>query len=99
LHDFRGALLDLDILLKLEPNNKDAYNNRGAVKANLNDIQGSIYDFNQVIMLDPNERLAYHNRGKQKLKIGDKEGACLDFSKAGELGDEGAYELIRQHCN
>jgi hypothetical protein len=31
--------------------------------------------------------------------IGDKNGGCLDLSKAGELGIEKAYEIIKKFCN
>jgi hypothetical protein len=32
------------------------------------------------------------------LETGLKESGCLDLSKAGELGDEYAYELIQEYC-
>ena len=41
----------------------------------------------------------YLARGNSQLKIGDIDKACLDFSKAGELGEASAYELIRMYCN
>jgi len=30
--------------------------------------------------------------------LGDKEGGCADWSKAGELGDMAAYDLIKKNC-
>jgi len=34
-----------------------------------------------------------------KLGLGQKESGCLDLSKAGELGSEKAYEVIKEFCN
>jgi len=31
--------------------------------------------------------------------LGDKSEACLDWSKAGELGYDAAYDLIRKICD
>lgn len=42
---------------------------------------------NNVIKLDPYHKDAY-----------DKRCGCLDLSKAGELGQIEAYELIREYC-
>jgi hypothetical protein len=42
---------------------------------------------------------AYLNRGSFKFTLKDKNGACLDWSKASELGDSDAYDLIKKYCN
>ena len=34
-----------------------------------------------------------------KFNVKEKDGACLDWSKAGELGDAGAFDLIKKYCN
>ncbi len=51
------------------------------------------------VKLDPKYAIFYNNRGVTKKKLGDYEGACSDWSKAGELGDGDAYQLIREYCN
>ena len=53
---------------------------------------------NKVIELNPNSADAYKNRGIAKYELGDKNGGCLDLSKAGELGQMEAYDLIREYC-
>ena len=52
-----------------------------------------------MIELNPKNKEAYSNRGIAKLNLKDKNGACLDWSKAGELGYEEAYDMIKKNCN
>jgi len=51
-----------------------------------------------VIELDPDYAEAYNNRGIAKYRLGDKDGSCLDWNKAGELGNEKAYDLFKEYC-
>lgn len=99
LGDERGAMDDFNKAIKLEPIYIDAYNNRGILKINRKDYKGAIADFNRTIEIDQRNAAAYYNRGVAKYNLGQKRSACLDFGKAGELGDSGAYDLIRQYCN
>ncbi|HCN84497.1 MAG TPA: hypothetical protein DIT07_12875 [Sphingobacteriaceae bacterium] len=77
----------------------DAYTARGIGKYMLNDYKGAIQDYTIAIKLNPKDRMAYNKRGISKIRIGDKNGGCLDLSKAGELGDASAYDMIRKYCN
>lgn len=45
------------------------------------------------------KELAYLNRGLAKINLSQTNAGCLDLSKAGELGQEGAYEAIKKYCN
>lgn len=54
--------------------------------------------FNKVLDLDSKNSLAYLNRGYAKYNFGGQLGACSDWSKAGELGYNEAYELIKMYC-
>jgi hypothetical protein len=38
-------------------------------------------------------------RGILRIDFGDQKNGCLDLSKAGELGDLKAYEVIKEKCN
>jgi hypothetical protein len=38
-------------------------------------------------------------RGILRIDFGDLKNGCLDLSKAGELGDLKAYEIIKEKCN
>ncbi len=55
-------------------------------------------DYNKAIELKPDYAQAFYNRGIARYNVKDKVGGCLDFSKAGELGDNSAYDLIKEYC-
>ena len=85
--------------IELNPNNADAYFNRGYSKADLKDHYGAISDYTKVIEVNPNYADAYKNRGVSKEKLGDLIGACADWKKAAELGDTDAAGWVANECN
>lgn len=42
--------------------------------------------------------LSFLSSGDAKGNLQDKSGANLDWSKAGELGNTKAYDLIKKYC-
>ena len=42
---------------------------------------------------------AYFNRGLTKIYLDDIDGGAMDLSKAGELGIQDAYNIIKRYCN
>ncbi len=101
LKDYKGAIQDYTKAIGLNNTYKLAYLNRGNSKSELNDYIGAIEDYTKVIEIDPKNSKAYYNRGLAKRSsklLRDKKGACLDWSKASELGDMDAYNLISQYC-
>lgn len=99
LGDFRGAIFDYSKALAISPNNANGYYYRANVKSKLQDYVGAIDDYTKAIKIKPKDADFYANRGLTKLQLNQKNDGCLDLSKAGELGDENAYELIRKFCN
>ena len=85
LKDYYGAIADYTKTIEFDPNDTDAYNNRGTVKYILKDYYGAIADFTKAIELDPNDADAYYNRGITKRKLKDNYGAIADYTKAIEL--------------
>ncbi|PZV23202.1 MAG: cag pathogenicity island protein Cag7, partial [Snowella sp.] len=71
--------------IKLNPDDANAYNNRGVSKGNLGDNQGAIADFNQAIKLNPDYALAYYNRGLSYKNLNDNQNAINDFRQAAKL--------------
>jgi len=74
------------------------YVNKGVAKYEKGDYRGAIQDFNKAIELKPNDALLYGLRGSAKIRLGQIDSGCLDLSKAGELGEITAYDMIKQYC-
>jgi len=71
--------------IQLDPNYKDAYNNRGIAKYNLGKYTEAITDYDKAIQLDPNYKAAYNNRGISKNNLGKHTEAITDYDKAIQL--------------
>lgn len=100
LKDFIGAIADYSIAIELNPKNpQDTYMLRAVAKCELKDFRGAIADCSKEIVLNPKDNYAYYFRGIAKINVGQKDSACLDWSKAGELGEADAYEMIKKYCN
>ncbi len=78
-------MADYNKAIELDPQNSDAYNNRGIAKKDLNDYAGAIADYNKAIELDPQHSVVYNNRGLAKNDLKDYAGAIADYDKAIEL--------------
>ncbi|KJV73422.1 TPR repeat family protein [Orientia tsutsugamushi str. UT76] len=52
-----------DIAIKYEPNNPEAYYNKGIALMNLGHIQEAIENYDIAIRYRPNYSEAYHNKG------------------------------------
>ena len=98
LEDYLGAIADFNIGIELNPKDEMTYYNRGNSKSKLGDHRGAITDYNIAIDLNPKYASAYLNRGILKFIIKQKNSGCLDLSKAGELGKDEAYDLIKKFC-
>ena len=62
LHDFEGAILNYDKVLKIEPQNIDALINKGLALYNLGKNADAIAHFNKVLEFDPGNELASNLR-------------------------------------
>jgi len=71
-----------DATIAQDPNNVDAYNNRGLSKYAEGDFDGALADFNHAIELQPKRADPYLNRGRIKSDRGDLPGAITDYDKA-----------------
>ena len=55
--------------------------------------------FDQVLSVKPDFADAYFNRGILNLYLGEKRKAIQDLSRAGELGINDAYNIIKRYGN
>ena len=82
------AIEDWDEAIRLDPQDADAYNNRGIAYHDLGEYQRAIEDYDEAIRLNPQAAYAYYNRGLAYERLGRQEQADRDFAKAKELGVE-----------
>jgi tetratricopeptide (TPR) repeat protein len=82
LVDKAGAIKHYTQAITINPQDAEAYYNRGLVKYALGDKAGAIADFTQAITINPQLAEAYSNRGLAKSALGDKAGAIKDYTQA-----------------
>jgi tetratricopeptide (TPR) repeat protein/S1-C subfamily serine protease len=78
--DYRGAMLDYDESLKLDPKNALNYVVRGSLKSDLRDKIGAISDYDTAINIDPKVVAARGLRAAAKFALQDYKGAILDYN-------------------
>ncbi|MDH5366362.1 MAG: tetratricopeptide repeat protein [Cyclobacteriaceae bacterium] len=99
LQDYYGAIDDFSKVIELDDSNVKAYLKRGEAKQRLEAYEDAINDCTRIIEINTKNIDAYFLRGILRIEYGHIEAGCLDLSKAGELGDSKAYEIIRERCN
>ena len=97
--DCSHSIVYFNQAIQLNPENSQYFCNRGFAKQKLEDYRGAIIDYNLAIKYKQDYGYAFFNRGLTKILSKDLDGGCLDLSKAGELGEIDAYQLIKQLCN
>lgn len=97
--DYQDILDDYAVTLFLNPEFFFGYFNRAYIKLRLGEYRSAVEDLNRAIDLEPEFAEAYFNRGLTKIFLDDIEGGALDLSRAGELGIDGAYNIIKRYCN
>jgi hypothetical protein len=80
--DIAGKIADYTEVIRLDPKNAYAYNNRGWVRALKGDLDGAIADCNEALRLRPWLAEAYDSRGFARASQGDLKGALLDYNEA-----------------
>ena len=83
--DYYGAISDFTKDIENNPNDTDAYINRGLLKSYLKHYKGAITDYTKAIELNPNDADVYINRGAIKVNLNDFRGALSDYTKAIEI--------------
>src|SRR5205807_294521 len=85
MSDWAGAIVDLDTLITLDPNDADIFNERGYARRRLGDLHGAWDDFDRCITLGTDLPLAYGNRAEVELMLGDNSAAAADLAQAQSL--------------
>jgi len=98
LKDYVGALRDINKAIELDYKIANYHNTKAGILSGLNDKIGAVKEYDKAIELNPKESHYYIMRGYAKYDS-NKIGACADWSKAGEMGDYSAYDLISKYCH
>ena len=88
--DYGKTIADFDKLIKLDPNNADAYRERGDFYCEMDKYGEAIADYTRAIELEPRYALAYFNRAYAYGEIGEYDKAIADYSKTIELDPKDA---------
>ena len=97
-YDYTPAIHDMTKASKLMPQLPFVYYNLGNLYCLSSDLPEAINQYTKSLELYPNLKEAYFNRGLVLIFLKDKEKGCIDLSKAGELGVEDAYSVIKKYC-
>ena len=95
-YSYDEAIEDINKAIKLYPEFAEAYFNRGNLMAISGELPAAYDDYTKAIELDPNLGEAFYNRGLVQIFMKDTRKGCMDLSKAGELGIEAAYDILRE---
>ena len=93
------GLRDYTIALSLDPSFYIAFYNRGILKSEANDFKGALGDFTTALQIKADCSDAYYNRGLLYILFKENLPGCSDLSRAGELGIQDAYSLLKRYCN
>ncbi|MEZ4708787.1 MAG: tetratricopeptide repeat protein [Caldilineaceae bacterium] len=74
-----AAIADYDQAIALNPQDADAYYNRGNARRDQGELDAAIADYDQAIALNPEYKEAYGNRGPSPPRQGDLLNAIADY--------------------
>ncbi len=97
-YDYSEALADMEAAAALLPSLPYLQFNLGNLYCLSSRFVEAIDSYDKAIRLYPWLGSAYFNRGLVLIYLKDKEKGCIDLSRAGELGDQDAYEVIGRYC-
>jgi class 3 adenylate cyclase len=92
-NDYSRAKLYFDEILRIQPKNVEALNNRCWVSAILGDLTSALKDCDTALQLRPNYIDAFDSRGFVKLKSGAPRDAIDDYDAALRLQSQKASSL------
>ncbi len=97
-YDYTDAVDDMKRAAEILPDLPYVYYNLGNLYCLSSEHINSIDNYTKAIELYPYMGDAYFNRGLVLIYLKDKEKGCIDLSRAGELGVQDAYGVIKKYC-
>ncbi len=99
IQNYDDIVADYLKCIRLDPDFYYAYYNMALVDIINRNYKDAISYFNQAIIIEPKFAEGYYNRGLTYIFMQQNEEGCRDMSKAGELGVQRAYNVIKKYCN
>ena len=97
-YEYTDAVEDMKQAAEIVPDLPYAYYNLGNLYCLSSEYVNSIDNYTKAIELYPYMGDAFFNRGLVLIYLKDKEKGCIDLSRAGELGVNDAYGVIKKYC-
>lgn len=97
--NYSDILTDYSVVLYMNPNFSFGYYNRGNIYCSNERYLSAMDEYDKAIKIDPEFAEAYYNRGLVRILLNDVDGGAKDLSKAGELGIDESYNVIKRYCN
>lgn len=97
-YDYGDAIQDMQAAAEILPDIPYIYFNLGNLYCLSKEHVKSIESYTKAIELYSYMGDAYFNRGLVLIYLKDKEKGCIDLSRAGELGVQDAYGVIKKYC-
>ena len=97
LKKYNEALSNIDKAIEINSFESNYYDTKGEILYLFGKISESIMYTNKSIELNPNKN-SYYIRGLSQIKQNKIENGCRDLSKAFELGEQKAINVIKTKC-
>lgn len=97
--DYTSTLAVLWQLTAKNKKNAFAWYNVGNTLLRMKEYSRAIDCYTEALNNDPNLAEAYYNRALTLIFLSENKLACNDLSRAGELGIQEAYPVIKKYCN
>ena len=97
-YDYSDAIADMKEAMTVISDIPYMYFNLGNLYCLSSEHVNSIENYTKAIELYPYMGDAYFNRGLVLIYLKDREKGCIDLSRAGELGVQDAYGVIKKYC-
>ena len=94
--DYQQSYNTMHAVLEKNSRNPYVWYNMGNIHLQMQEFNKAIDDYTKAIQYDPNLAEAYYNRALTLLYLDKKTNAIKDLSKAGELGIQEAYVVLKR---
>lgn len=94
--DYQQSMNTLTDVLAKNGRNPYVWYNMGNLHLQMQEFNKAVDDYTKAIQYDPNLAEAYYNRALTLLYLDKKSKAIKDLSKAGELGIQEAYVVLKR---